>query len=199
MSNIHWHSSKISTKERETLNKHKGICIWFTGLSGSGKSTLANLVEEKLFEMGVHTYILDGDNIRHGLNSDLGFSTNDREENIRRLGEVVKLFIDAGIIVLTAFISPFRNDRSKVRFLLPEGKFIEVFVDCDLETCEQRDPKGLYKQAREGKLKDFTGISSPYEKPEKPEIKIDNGKETSLPDNVNTIIDYLNNNGLIKF
>jgi len=149
--------------------------------------------------MGVHTFILDGDNIRHGLNSDLGFSADDRKENIRRLGEVVKLFVDAGIVVLTAFISPFRNDRNKVRSLLPEGKFIEVFVDCDMETCEQRDPKGLYKQAREGKLKDFTGISSPYEKPEKPEIKIDNGRETSLPDNVNTIIDYLKNNGLIKF
>jgi len=197
MSNIHWHSSKISTKERETLNKHKGICIWFTGLSGSGKSTIANAVEEKLFEMGVHTFILDGDNIRHGLNSDLDFSADDRKENIRRLGEVVKLFVDAGIVVLTAFISPFRNDRNKVRSLLPKGKFIEVFVDCDLETCEERDPKGLYKKAREGELKDFTGISSPYEEPLNPEIIIENGKNSSLKGNTQKIIKYLEANKII--
>jgi len=189
--NIVWHKGKISVLEREKLNKHKGVCIWFTGLSGSGKSTVALELEAELYKSGIHTYILDGDNIRHGLNKDLNFSNNDREENIRRIGEVSKLFIDAGIIVLTAFISPFIKDREQVRSLLPDGKFIEIFVDCDLDTCELRDPKGLYKKARSNEIKDFTGISSPYEKPQNPEIIIDNGKNSNLNNNVQQIISYL--------
>jgi len=189
--NIVWHNTKVSKPDREKLNGHKGACIWFTGLSGSGKSTLANELEIKLNKLGIHTYLLDGDNIRQGLNKNLGFSNEGRKENIRRIGELAKLFVDAGIIVLTAFISPFREDRNKVRSLLNENEFIEIFVDTDLETCEERDPKGLYKKARQGEIKDFTGISSPYEKPENPDIKIDNGKNSNLSDNVEIIIDYL--------
>ncbi len=189
--NVVWHKTKITKADRVKLNGHKGVCLWFTGLSGSGKSTLANEVESELFKLGVHTYILDGDNIRHGLNSNLDFTDEGRRENIRRIGEVAKLFVDAGIIVLTAFISPFKEDRNKVRTLLNEGEFIEVFVDADLETCEERDPKGLYKKARSGEIKDFTGISSPYEIPGNPEIKVDNGKDSDLVKNSNLIIEYL--------
>ncbi len=189
--NIVWHQGKISIHEREKLNKHEGVCLWFTGLSGSGKSTVAIELEAELYKAGIHTYILDGDNVRHGLNKDLSFSDNDRIENIRRIGEVAKLFVDAGIIVLTAFISPFINDRQQVRNLLLDGKFIEIFVDCDLETCEFRDPKGLYKKARANEIKDFTGISSPYEKPQNPEIIVNNGKNSNLNENVQQIISYL--------
>jgi len=196
--NITWHNTNVSKSDREKLNGHKGACIWFTGLSGSGKSTIANELEIRLNQLGIHTYLLDGDNIRHGLNKNLDFSDEGRKENIRRIGEVAKLFVDAGIIVLTAFISPFREDREDVRKLLNKDEFIEVFVDADLETCESRDPKGLYKKARAGEIKDFTGISSPYEEPNNPEIKIDNGKNSSLPENVEIIIDYLRNNNLIK-
>jgi adenylylsulfate kinase len=191
MNNIIRHKSKISKSDREKLNGHKGACIWFTGLSGSGKSTLANAVEKVLFDKGIHTYLLDGDSIRQGLNSDLDFSKEGRIENIRRVGEVSNLFVDAGLIVLTSFISPFKKDREIVRNLLPKNKFIEIFVDCDLETCEKRDPKGLYKKARAGEIKDFTGISSPYEKPENPELKIDNGMNSNLTENVKMIVGYL--------
>jgi adenylylsulfate kinase len=158
MSNLVWHNTKITKSDHEKLNGHKGVCIWFTGLSGSGKSTLANEVEVELNKKGIHTYLLDGDNVRHGLNKNLDFSAEGRKENIRRIGEVAKLFVDAGLVVLTAFISPFREDRDNVRKLLNDGEFIEIFVDADLETCESRDPKGLYKKARNGEIKDFTGI-----------------------------------------
>ena len=189
--NITWHNTKITKLDRENLNGHKGVCLWFTGLSGSGKSTLANELEFELNKKGVHTYLLDGDNIRHGLNKDLDFSDVGRKENIRRIGEVAKLFVDAGIVVLTAFISPFREDRNQVRKLLNENEFIEIFVDADLETCESRDPKGLYKKARQGEIKDFTGISSPYEVPENAELKIDNGKNSNLRENVDRVVEYL--------
>ena len=174
--NILWHDSRINKQQRAKLKHQKPSVIWFTGLSGSGKSTLANALELKLYEMGVHTYLLDGDNIRHGLNHDLGFSQEDRVENIRRIGEVAKLFVDSGTILLTAFISPFQNDRNLVRNLVEEDEFIELFVDTPLEVCEQRDPKGLYKKARDGKIKNFTGIDSPYEKPLNPELHIINDK-----------------------
>ncbi len=205
MNNIIWNKSKISKSDREKLNGHEGACIWFTGLSGSGKSTLANTVENMLFDKGIHTYLLDGDSIRQGLNSDLDFSKKGRIENIRRIGEVANLFVDAGLIVLTSFISPFKKDREIVRNLLPKNKFIEIFVNCDLETCEKRDPKGLYKKARAGKINDFTGISSPYEKPEEPELKIDNGTNSNLTKNVEMIVGYLFgrkivnwNNGMVE-
>ena len=191
--NIFWHSAKINNANREKLNGHQGICLWFTGLSGSGKSTLANEVEHALHEKGIHTYLLDGDNIRHGLNKDLDFSAEGRKENIRRIGEVVNLFVDAGTVVLTAFISPFIEDRNRVREILPADKFIEIFVDCDLETCEKRDPKGLYKKARAGEIQNFTGINSPYEAPENPELIINNGKGSSLNKNVEQIIKFVEN------
>ena len=166
--NIHWHSHSVNREMREKLNGHKSVCLWFTGLSGSGKSTLACEVEKILFKEGDRTYVLDGDNVRHGLNSNLGFSNEDRTENIRRIGEVTKLFVDAGIIVLAAFISPFKEDREKVRHLLGDQNFIEIYVKTELETCEKRDSKGIYKKARKGEIKNFTGISSPYEPPPHP-------------------------------
>ncbi len=197
MNNIVWHNSKITKTDREKLNGHKGTCIWFTGLSGSGKSTLANELEAKLNKKGIHTYLLDGDNVRHGLNKNIDFSDEGRKENIRRVGEVAKLFVDAGIVVMTAFISPFREDRESVRKLLGEHEFIEVFVDADLETCESRDPKGLYKKARAGEIKDFTGISSPYESPQTPELVIENGKDSDIKNNVDLIVAYLQKNKII--
>ena len=188
--NVVWHSAKVARPEREKLHGHKGACLWFTGLSASGKSTLAVEIEKMLYEKRIHTYILDGDNIRHGLNKDLGFSDADRKENIRRIGEVSNLFVDAGFIVLTAFISPFREDRKIARDLLPENKFVEIFVKCDIDTCAKRDPKGLYKKAMNGEIKEFTGISSPYEAPEKPEISLDNS-DGKLEENVNKILEYM--------
>jgi len=163
---------KITRSDRETLLQQKPLLLWFTGLSGSGKSTLADRVEQELHVKGYKTYLLDGDNIRHGLNSNIDFTEAGRKENIRRIGEVSRLFIDAGIIVLTAFISPFREDRDKVRQLLPDGEFVEIFVDCPLDVCEQRDVKGLYAKARRGEIPDFTGISSPFEAPEHAEITV---------------------------
>ena len=171
--NVHWHEHRVSSDERKKLKGHGSCVLWFTGLSGSGKSTIANTVDHKLAEMGKHTYLLDGDNIRQGLNKNLGFSAEDRTENIRRIGEVSKLFTDAGLITLTAFISPYREDRDSVRELLADGEFIEVFVKASLETCEGRDPKGLYKKARAGEIKGFTGIDAPYEEPENAEIVLD--------------------------
>ena len=189
--NIVWHEHKVNREDREHKFNQKGFCLWFTGLSGSGKSTLANEVEYRLFQINYKTYLLDGDNIRHGLNKDLGFSNKDREENIRRIGEVVKLFVDSGTIVLAAFISPFRKDRENIRKILLDGRFVEILVDCDLETCESRDSKGLYKKARNGEIENFTGISSPYESPLNPEVKVFNGKGSNLLNNVNEIINFL--------
>ena len=195
--NIVWHNHSVSQEMRHRLNDHKPAVIWFTGLSGSGKSTIANHLENDLYKLGCHTYLLDGDNVRHGLNRDLGFTHSDRVENIRRMGEVAKLFADAGQIVLTAFISPFKSDRAMVRGLLPEGQFIEVFVDTPLEECEKRDPKGLYKKARAGEIGYFTGISSPYEAPEDPEVAIDTINDSN-EQSVARIIDYLREKGIIR-
>lgn len=193
--NIVWHDHMITKDQRMSLYQQKPCILWFTGLSGSGKSTIANAVEEMLFNLKKHSYLLDGDNIRYRLNKDLGFSKEDRVENIRRIGEVSKLFIDAGLIALTAFISPFREDREIVRELVTEGEFIEVFVDTPLEVCEQRDPKGLYAKARKGEIAEFTGISSPYEPPKKPEIHIRG--EHSIEESVKIIKKYLQDQNYI--
>ena len=189
--NIIKHDFVVQAGDRERLKGHRGVCLWFTGLSGSGKSTLANHVEQELLQLGLHTYILDGDNIRHGLNSDLGFSPEDREENIRRIGEVARLFVDSGTIVLTSFISPYRSDRNRVRMMIPQGRFIEVYVKCDLEVCKTRDPKGLYRKALNGEIPEFTGVSAPYEEPLNPELVLDNSHESDLQKNVTAVIDYL--------
>lgn len=188
--NIVWHNQEIKKEDRMKLMKQKPCLLWFTGLSGSGKSTIANALEEMLYSNNNFTYLLDGDNIRHGLNSDLGFDEKSRIENIRRVGEVSKLFVDSGLIVLSAFISPFKKDRDLVRSLFKENEFIEIFIDTSIDICEKRDPKGLYKKARLGKIKDFTGIDSPYEKPGNPEIHIKNN-DISIEDACNQIIDYL--------
>jgi len=195
MNNITWHNAKITKKDRIKLTKQKPSIIWLTGLSGSGKSTLANGLEEVLYNNGNFTYLLDGDNIRHGLNSDLGFDDKSREENIRRIGEVAKLFVDSGLIVITAFISPFKKDREFVRSLVEKGEFIEIFIDTPIELCQKRDPKGLYKKALKGEIKNFTGIDSPYEKPNNPEIIL---KPDSIENNLKTIINYLIKNKYIK-
>ena len=194
--NIFWHEGHITRADRERLHGHRGVTIWFTGLSGSGKSTLARAAEEALFERGCQVYVLDGDNIRHGLNRDLGFSPADRTENIRRIGEVAKLFTDFGAIVLTAFISPYREDRNTARAVHAEGDFVEVFVDCSLNVCEQRDTKGLYKKARRGEIREFTGISAPYEPPEAAELTL-NTAENSVEECVAQLLDYLKENGYL--
>ncbi len=210
---VHWHDHAVSREERENLNGNKGCVVWFTGLSACGKSTVANLVDHILHKLGKHSFVLDGDNVRHGLNAGpgmlkdvhgeefakrfgLGFSAQDREENIRRIGAVAKLFADAGMIALTAFISPYRADRDRVRTTLAEGDFIEIFVDAPLEVCEKRDPKGLYKKARAGELKGFTGIDDPYEAPENAELVLQAGEKTAeqLADEV---IAYLKSEGKI--
>lgn len=195
--NIVWHNQSITKEKRLTLLNQKPCILWFTGLSGSGKSTIANAVELELFKRGRKTYLLDGDNVRHGLNKDLGFSEQDRIENIRRIGEVAKLFVDSGLIVLTAFISPFKSDRQVARSLVKYDEFIEVFIDTPLEVCEQRDPKGLYKKARDGAIKNFTGISSPYEAPEEPQIHIKTD-EHSIEECVDIVINYLIKFGYVK-
>lgn len=195
--NITWHHPIITGEDRERLLGQKGYTLWFTGLSRSGKSTLATEVEKRLYERGYATFILDGDNIRHGLNRDLGFSPEDREENIRRIGEVARLLSRAGIINMTAFISPYRADRRRARELVNEGEFIEIFCKCPVEACEKRDQKGLYKKARAGEIGEFTGISAPYEEPENPEITIDTEKDT-IEEAVSRIISYLERNGLIR-
>lgn len=192
--NITWHNQTVTKQERRERNKHHSYVLWFTGLSGSGKSTVANAVAKRLFEDETASYVLDGDNIRFGINKDLGFSEEDRKENIRRIGEVSKLFVDSGQVVLTAFISPFREDRDRVRELLEEDEFIEVYVKCSLEGCESRDPKGLYEKARKGIIKDFTGISSPYEEPVNPELVLDTEKN-SIEECVDTIVQYLTRKG----
>ena len=195
--NIVWHDHHVSKQQRAKLKEQKPCILWFTGLSGSGKSSIANAVELKLNELGKHTYLLDGDNVRMGLNRGLSFSDEDRVENIRRIGEVSKLFVDAGLIVLTAFISPFQEERDRVRNLVDDGEFIEIFIDTPLEVCEGRDPKGLYKKAREGKIPNFTGISSPYEAPNRAEIHIKNDK-ISIDECVEKIIEYLENRGYLE-
>ncbi len=194
--NITWHEAAITKGERRAQNGHGSCVLWFTGLSGSGKSTIANAFSSYLYEQGISEYVLDGDNIRHGLNKDLGFSDEDRTENIRRIGEVAKLFVDSGTIVTTAFISPFRSDRNQVRALFEEGEFIEVFVNCPLDECERRDPKQLYQKARRGEIKDFTGIDSPYESPNAPEITIESHKVT-IEEAVKEIADYLVSKNII--
>lgn len=194
--NIHWHQGAILRADRERMKNHRGFTLWFTGLSASGKSTLASALEEALFERGHHTYILDGDNIRHGLNRNLGFSPEDREENIRRIGEVAKLFRDAGIINMTAFISPYVRDRRLARDISEPGDFIEVFVDCPVEVCEARDPKGMYEKARKGLIREFTGVSAPYEAPQDPEIHL-HTDQMSVEACVQTILEYLVRNGLV--
>ena len=194
--NTKWFEPTIKRIHRERSNKHKGMILWFTGLSGSGKSTLSNCLEEILHKLNMKTYVLDGDNVRKGLCNDLGFSENDRVENIRRVGEISKLMMDAGLIVMSAFISPFKSDRRIVRKLVEKGNFIEIFVDAPLDVCESRDVKGLYKKARSGEIKDFTGISSPYEKPENAELIIDTSCN-NIEDCVNKIIKYLKDEGII--
>ena len=184
--NVVWHHATVTRARREAQNGHRGAIIWFTGLSGAGKSTLAHAVEEHLHQMGCRTFVLDGDNVRHGLCGDLGFSAADRVENIRRVGEVAKLFMEAGVIVLTAFISPFRGDRNRVRTMVQPGEFIEIYCRCPVEVCEQRDTKGLYKKARAGEIGQFTGISSPYEAPDRPELVV-NTSERSLQDCVQQV------------
>ncbi len=193
-SNTVWHSATVTRQRREMLNNHTGDILWFTGLSGAGKSTLAHALEERLHQMGCRTFVFDGDNVRHGLCADLGFSDVDRQENIRRIGEMAKLFLETGVIALTAFISPFRADRQRVRALVPEGDFIEIYCKCSLYVCEGRDVKGLYKRARAGEIKDFTGISSPYEEPENAEVVVNTG-ENDLNDCVDQVIEYLRDRG----
>jgi adenylylsulfate kinase len=195
--NTVWHHATITRHHREARNRHKSAILWFTGFSGSGKSTLAHAIEEKLYELGCNTYVCDGDNIRHGLCGDLGFSPEDRVENIRRVGEVAKLFVDAGVIVLTAFISPYRVDRNRARALVAPEDFVEIYCRCPLQICEERDVKGLYRKARRGEVQDFTGISAPYEEPENPELVIDTGKQ-QLADCVGEVVQYLTNRGIIN-
>lgn len=191
--NITWHDSEVTKAQRQERNGHKSVVIWFTGLSGSGKSTISVALEKALFEQNITSYRLDGDNIRHGLNQNLGFTPEDRKENIRRIGEVGKLMVDAGVVTMTAFISPYEEDRNTVRDILEEGEFIEVFTKCSLDECESRDPKGLYKKARSGEIKEFTGINAPYEEPSNPEIVIDTENE-SVEESVEKIVAYLKEN-----
>lgn len=185
-----WHHATVTRQRREQLNGHKAAVLWFTGLSGAGKSTLAHAVEEELHQRGCRTFVFDGDNVRHGLCSDLGFSVADRSENIRRIGEMAKLFVEAGVIALTAFISPLRADRQRVRELMGQGDFIEIYVKCPLEVCETRDVKGMYQKARAGLIKEFTGISSPYEEPVSPDLIVDTAEET-LAVSVNKVLELL--------
>ena len=196
-SNVIWEQSLVTRQDRETLNGHKSFLLWFTGLSGSGKSTLAHAVEKKLYERGCRTFVLDGDNVRHGLSSNLSFSDDDRKENIRRIGEAAKLMTEAGIIALTAFISPFRADREMARNLFPHGEFIEVYCNASLEVCESRDVKGLYKKARAGEIKNYTGIDSPYEAPINPEVSVATGSD-ELELCTEQVLETLRSKGLIS-
>ncbi|MES9938121.1 MAG: adenylyl-sulfate kinase [Sedimenticola sp.] len=195
--NVVWHQATVTRAHREKQNGHRSAVLWFTGLSGSGKSTLGHAVEEQLHRLNCRTIVLDGDNIRHGLCRDLGFSETDRHENIRRIGETAKLMVEGGLITLTAFISPFRSDRAQARGIFPHGDFLEIFCDCPLEICEQRDVKGMYKRARNGEIKHFTGIDSPYEEPTKPELIVETGKHT-LDECVEKVIDLLISRGIVK-
>ena len=195
--NLYFHEHRVARESKEKRNQHKSRVLWFTGLSGSGKSTVANATEKMLHDMGLQTYILDGDNVRMGLNKDLGFSAEDRTENIRRITEVAKLFADSGSIILTAFISPYREDRDKAREIISDDDFIEIFVSADLSVCEDRDPKGLYKKARSGEIKGFTGIDAPYEAPLNPELIVETDKN-SIEESAKIVVDYLIENGIIS-
>lgn len=195
--NIRWHDALVTRADRQAQNGHKSVILWFTGLSGAGKSTLAHEVEQALHARGCSTFVFDGDNVRHSLCADLGFSAEDRVENIRRIGEMAKLFVEAGVIALTAFISPYRADRERVRKLVPEGDFIEIYCRCSLDVCEQRDVKGLYLKARQGLIKDFTGVSAPYEAPEAPELVIDT-VSLSLEDSVAQVMEFLQARGYFQ-
>ncbi len=194
--NITWHAGQVERRDREQLLGQRGVTVWLTGLSGSGKSTIAVGSEKALLERGRHAYVLDGDNIRHGLNKNLGFSPADRTENIRRIGEVAKLFTEAGVIVMTSFISPYRADRDAVRAIMGKGDFVEVHVEASVETCEGRDVKGLYKKARAGEIPEFTGISAPYEAPERPELVLDTQRQ-SVEESVATLVAYLDKQGYL--
>lgn len=196
-SNTVWHHATVTRARREQQNGHKAAILWFTGLSGAGKSTLAHAVEERLHQMGCRTFVLDGDNVRQGLCGDLGFTDQDRQENIRRIGEVAKLMLESGTITLTAFISPFKAERSLARKLVPHGDFVEIYCACDLAVCERRDVKGLYQKARVGEIKHFTGISSPYEAPENPELSIDTGR-LGLDECVDTVLALMRVRGIVK-
>ena len=196
MLEIIYHNATVTRERRNQLNEHKSVVIWFTGLSGSGKSTLAHSVEEELHNLDCRTFVLDGDNVRHGLSSNLSFSDDDRKENIRRIGEAAKLMMESGVIAMTAFISPFKKDRNLVRQLLPQGDFIEIYCNASLEACESRDVKGLYKRARAGEIKNYTGIDSPYEAPDNPELVIDTESE-SLERSVTKVIDFLKSKEII--
>ena len=193
--NVVWHNATVTRARRETQNGHGGAVIWFTGLSGSGKSTLAHAVEEVLHQQGCRTFVLDGDNVRHGLCGDLGFTVKDRQENIRRIGEMAKLFMEAGIIVLTAFISPYRSDRNRVRSMVGQNDFVEIYCEATIEVCETRDVKGIYKKARAGEISDFTGISSPYEAPETPELSLNTGM-SSLESCVQRVMQVISSRGI---
>jgi len=195
--NTIYHNATVTRQRREKLNNHKSVVIWFTGLSGSGKSTLAHSVEEELHKLACRTFVLDGDNVRHGLSSNLTFSDDDRKENIRRIGEAAKLMMEAGVIAITAFISPFREDRDTVRGLLSQDDFIEIYCNASLEVCESRDVKGLYKRARAGEIKNYTGIDSPYEEPTNPELVVNTGDEL-LEESVTKVIEYLKLKNIIK-
>jgi adenylylsulfate kinase len=194
--NVVWHHATVTRERREKVQGHRGAVLWFTGLPSSGKSTIAHDVEEKLHQMSCRTFVLDGDNVRHGLCGDLGFADADREENIRRIGEVSKLFVEAGVLVLTAFVSPFRRDRERARGLLLHGDFLEIYCRCPVETCEQRDPKGHYQLARQGKLKGFTGVSAPYEEPAGPELILDTTR-LSIEDSAAKVLMLLRSRGII--
>lgn len=196
-SNTVWHHATVTRERRQQLNKHKSTILWFTGLSGAGKSSLAHALEEKLYQLGCSTYVLDGDNVRHGLCSDLTFTVQDRQENTRRIGNVAKLFLESGVIILTAFISPFKKDREIVRKMVEHGDFIEIYCNTPIEVCEQRDVKGLYEKARKGEIKEFTGISSPYEEPSNPDITVLTGKD-SIEDCVEQIIILLKNRNIFE-
>ena len=195
--NTVWHHATVTRHRRNQQNNHKSAVLWFTGLSGSGKSTLAHCVEEELYQLGCRTIVLDGDNVRHGLCGDLGFSDVDRKENLRRVGEMSKLFVEAGVITLTAFISPFSDDRNRVKSLMTQSEFIEIFVDCSIDVCEKRDTKGLYKKARKGEVANFTGISSPYEPPENPDLVVDTGSQT-LDESAKLVMNLLIDRGIIN-
>jgi len=194
--NIVWHEGNVTKADRERISGHRSCTVWMTGLSASGKSTLAVALEKALWDRGIHSFVLDGDNVRHGLNKDLGFSPEDRNENIRRVGEVAKLFTEAGVINATAFISPYRADRDQVRALMAKGDFIEVYVDCPIEVCEQRDPKGLYKKARAGQIPEFTGVSAPYEPPLEPELTVKTA-ELSEEQALQKLLEFLQSQGYI--
>jgi len=197
LNNVTWHHASVTRDMREKQNEHKSVILWFTGLSSSGKSTIAHAVEEKLHQMGSRTFVFDGDNVRHGLNKNLGFSREDRKENIRRIGEMCKLFIESGVIALTAFISPYREDRNTIRMMVKDGDFTEIYCKCSLDVCESRDKKGIYARARKGEIKEFTGISAPYEVPEKPDMVIDTENMT-IGKCVAKVIDYLVERGIIN-